>query len=141
MYSRTVGFKISKNMDIPEKHILIVEDDTLLIEEMKQLFAEHCFKVTVALDGESGLERALAEQPDITLLDIMIPKLNGVDFLRRLHDDPWGKTAAVIVLTNLDNSMQLAEVLELGKYDYLLKADWSLDALLQKVNARLTNKA
>lgn len=119
------------------KSILVIEDDALLRDGMKTLFEKHGFKVTVASDGAVGYEQALAFKPDLLLLDVMLPKLDGVEFLRQLKDDPWGKTASVIVLTNLDSKVHLAKVLELGHYDFLSKTDWSLDDLLQKVNHKL----
>jgi DNA-binding response OmpR family regulator len=119
------------------KTILVVEDDALLLDGMRTLFEKHGFNVETASDGATGYMKVLKLKPDLLLLDIMLPKLDGVEFLTQLKDDPWGKTASVIILTNLDSKAHLARVLELGDYDYLSKTDWSLDDLLKKVNQKL----
>lgn len=119
------------------KTILVVEDDALLLDGMKTIFEKNGFSVETASDGATGYMKVLKLKPDLLLLDIMLPKLDGVEFLRQLKDDPWGKTASVIVLTNLESKAHLAKVLELGDYDYLSKTDWSLDELLEKVKQKL----
>jgi DNA-binding response OmpR family regulator len=119
------------------KTLLVIEDDELLLDQMRAVLEKHGFKVEVARDGKSGLERVLSLKPDLTLLDIMLPELNGVEFLRQLKEDAWGKTAPIMVLTNLDSKGHLAQVLELGNYDYLAKTDWSLEDLVVKVKERL----
>ena len=124
-------------MDDNQKRILIIEDDSLLIEEMKGEFARNNFAVDVALDGETGYAKIFSMKPHLVILDIVVPKVNGVELLSKLQQDPWGKTLPVIVLTNMDNNTNMAEVLELGNYDYLVKADWSLKDLIEKVNRKL----
>lgn len=120
-----------------QKRILIIEDDSLLIETMKAEFAKHNFVVDVALDGESGLSKVFSMKPHLIVLDIVVPKINGVELLKKLQDDPWGKTVPVIVLTNMDDSTNMAQVLELGNYDYLIKSEWSLNDLIGKINQKL----
>lgn len=124
-------------MDGDQKRILIIEDDSLLIEEMKAEFIKHNFAVDVAIDGEMGYEKIFSMKPHLVVLDIAIPKLNGVDLLTKLQEDPWGKTIPVIVLTNMGDSANIAKVTELGSYDYLVKSDWSLSDLIEKINRKL----
>ena len=124
-------------MDDNQKRILIIEDDSLLIEEMKAEFTKHNFAVDLAVDGETGYAKIFSMKPHMVILDIAIPKLNGVELLTKLQEDPWGKTVPVIVLTNMGDSTNVAQVLELGNYDYLVKSDWSLTDLIEKINRRL----
>jgi len=124
-------------MDAIPKKILIVEDDELLIEQMQHALQEDGHEVSTAHDGEVGLAKALESKPDLVLLDIVIPKVNGLEFLQKLHESDWGKTVPVIVLTNMDNNTHLSQVLALGSYDYLVKTEWTLAALLSKVREKL----
>lgn len=117
--------------------LLIVEDDSLLTEELKVLFEKAGYSVDTAIDGETGLQKALDTKPDAILLDIVVPKLNGVDFLVKLTADAWGKQIPVLVLTNMDNQMHLSKVLELGSYDYFVKTEHSLEDILEKVEQRI----
>lgn len=126
-------------MDDSQKRILIVEDDSLLIEEMKAEFVKHNFAVEVAIDGETGYAKVFSMKPHLIVLDIVVPKINGVELLKKLQQDPWGKTVPVIVLTNMGDSTNMAQVLELGNYDYLVKSDWSLKDLTEKINKKLAN--
>lgn len=124
-------------MEGDPQRILVIEDDALLIEEMKQEFRKHNFSVAFAEDGETGLAKVFQWKPNLILLDIVVPKVNGMEFLQKLSEDPWAKNLPVIVLTNMTDSTNMAQVLELGKYDYLVKADWSLSDLIAKINEKL----
>ena len=128
-------------MDEDQKRILIVEDDALLIEEMKTEFAKHHFVVDVAVDGEEGYSKVFSFKPHLVVLDIVVPKINGLELLKKLQEDPWGKTLPVIVLTNMGDSSNIAQVMELGNYDYLVKSDWALKDLTEKINQKLGIKA
>jgi DNA-binding NtrC family response regulator len=120
-----------------QKRILVIEDDSLLIEEMKAEFIKHNFAVDIAMDGETGYEKIFSMKPHLVVLDIAIPKMNGVELLTKLQEDPWGKTIPVVVLTNMGDSANIAQVMELGNYDYLIKSDWALTDLLEKINRKL----
>ena len=123
-----------------KKKILIIEDDLALQRALQEKFQSKDFVVFTANDGEAGLELALAKHPDITLLDLLLPKIDGMTALKRLRADSWGKHAKVIVLTNLNDKAKVAEGLESGmdgSYDYLVKTDWSLDEVVKKVKGKL----
>ncbi|MBU0546257.1 response regulator [Patescibacteria group bacterium] len=117
--------------------ILIVEDELPLLEILSDKFLEANFEVFRAEDGEAGLEEALKNHPDMILLDILLPKMDGLEMLGKLRDDDWGKNAQVILLTNLSDSEKVAEATKLGTYDYLVKSDWKLDDVVKKVNEKL----
>lgn len=117
--------------------ILIVEDNESLCRIMADTFKDEGFEVTVAHDGEAGLEAALKGKPDLILLDIMMPKMDGKALLQELRKDPAGKDTQVIVLTNSDSGEKVLDFMNLGVSDYLTKADWELSDLVKKVKEKL----
>ncbi len=119
------------------KKILIVEDEKSLLEALSMKFSGAGFEVTEARDGVQGLELALSKRPDIILLDIVMPRMDGITMLKRLREYDWGKDVPVILLTNLGDSEKIAEVMEYGVYDYLVKAEWKMEELVERVKNRL----
>lgn len=115
------------------KKILVVEDDIDLREAMVDRFKAENFEVFEASDGEDGLEKALKIHPDLILLDLIMPKMDGTTMLRKLREDQWGHLVPVIVLTNISDAEKLAEALEIGVDEYLLKAEWKLKNVVEKV--------
>lgn len=123
---------------MPEKKkILIVEDELPLLEIMADKLSEEGFAVIRAEDGEKGLELAKEQHPDLILLDILLPKLDGMEVLKKLREDAWGKEAEIILLTNLSGSEKVAEATGLGAYNYLVKSDWKLEDVVKKVKETL----
>lgn len=123
--------------DAKLQKILVIEDEGPLSELLKDRFEDEGFKVTVANDGEKGLALALSEKPDIILLDIIMPRLNGLSMLKQLRSHEAGKTVPVIVLTNLSDPESVKEALAHGAYDILVKADWSIGDIVQAVREKL----
>lgn len=119
------------------KSILIVEDETDLREALKTVFSYEDFVVYTASDGEAGLKIALEQKPDIILLDVLMPKMDGVTVLKNLRADEWGKTVKVIVLTALDDLEKVAEIISAGGDDYIVKTNVTLSAIAQKVKEKL----
>lgn len=117
--------------------ILIVEDDLDLLEVLRKKFTMEKFEVLQAPDGKIGLEEAFRSHPDLVLLDIVMPVMDGMTMLRKLREDSWGKTAAVILLTNLSDESKVAEAMKHGVYEYLVKADWNIGDVVKKVRAKL----
>lgn len=117
--------------------VLIVEDELILLQALtEKLKAEH-FEVVGARNGQEGLDKALAEHPDLILLDIVMPVMDGMTMLTKVRTDDWGKNVPVIILTNLSGGEQVSDALGKGVYDYLVKSDWTLDELAQKIKERL----
>jgi twitching motility two-component system response regulator PilG len=87
------------------------------------VFSSSNYEVTIAVDGEDGLVKALAVAPDLILLDIMMPKLNGLEVLKKLKADPSTKHIPVVVLTNLAGSADVQVALELGAVRYIVKSE------------------
>ena len=121
------------------KKILIVEDEVALLNALRDKFTREGFAVLEAKNGEEGLEIALREHPDLILLDIIMPVMDGMTMLAKLREDNWGKDAKVIVLTNLSDTEKVSAAMTKGTFDYLVKADWKLEDVVRKVRERLGN--
>ncbi len=117
--------------------ILIVEDEKLLAEAIKRKLEKNGFTVIIATEGGEGMQKALGEHPDLILLDIVLPLMDGLTLLERLREDNWGKNVPVIILSNLSDASTIKESKERGVYDYLVKTDWKLDQVVDKVKKTL----
>jgi len=103
--------------------ILIIEDDALLSRMYQIVFTSSNNEVAVAVNGEEGLEKARSFKPDLILLDIMMPKLNGLEVLKKLKADPDTRKTPAVVLTNLAGSGDVQAALELGAVRYIVKSE------------------
>ena len=119
------------------KKILVTEDEPALLHVLQDKFSSEHFKVFGASNGQEGLKLALAKHPDFILADILMPKMDGISMLKELRKDPWGKTVPVIVLSNLNDEQMVADSLQQGAYDYLIKSDWNIDDIVKKVEKKL----
>lgn len=117
--------------------ILLAEDDTLLSRMYKTKFEKEGFQIVTAEDGETALKIALEQKIDLIILDIMMPKLSGIDMLRRLREDPRGQNIPVIVLSNLTQQKEAQEALQLGAKEYLIKANLIPSQIIAKVRQYL----
>lgn len=124
-------------MEDTSKLILIVEDEAPLSDILRDHFELEGFHIIVAKDGEEGLGLALSKKPDMILLDIMLPKLSGLDMLKRLRTYDAGKSIPVIVLTNLNDAKEVNEALASGVSDFLVKADWAIADVVESVRRKL----
>lgn len=120
------------------KRILIVEDETSLRKALSRKFTTAGFEVREARDGEEGLGMALREHPDIILLDVIMPVMDGMTMLKQLRKDAWGNTAHVVILTNLSDETTTRDAIEAGAHDFLVKAAWTLDDVLARVQSVLS---
>jgi len=103
--------------------ILLIEDDALLIRMYQKKLELDGYTVVIATDGQSGLELIKQEKPDLVLLDVMLPKLNGFEVLGQVKQDETIKNTPIILLTNLGNSeADIQKGLELGAVAYLIKS-------------------
>lgn len=124
-------------MSETKSKILIVEDDIDLLEVLVKKFELENFAVAQAMNGKDGLELTLKEYPDLILLDVVMPVMDGMTMLTNLRLDEWGQKVPVILLTNLSDENRVAEAVERGAYDYLVKSEWSISDVVAKVRARL----
>jgi DNA-binding response OmpR family regulator len=118
----------------------VVEDEADIREAMIDAMTEAGFSVLTAKDGEEGLALAKAEHPDLILLDLVMPIMDGHEMLRRLRQDPWGQTARVIVLTSMDDVSNVASAHTGSITDYIIKAHTSLEDLVKQVRISLYSK-
>lgn len=118
--------------------ILIVEDDEFLANIYQTKFEIEGFKVFTAGDGEQGLKLACSKAPEIILLDILLPKLDGFAVLEQLKKDPATKNIPVILLTNLGQKEDVQKGLKMGAVDYLIKAHFKPSETVDKVKKVLS---
>lgn len=122
--------------DIPKQRILIVEDEISLRRALQEKFVREGFAVSDAKDGEAGLALALKERPDLILLDMMMPKMDGMTMLHRLRaENEWGTHVPVLLLTNLgsDDRAAMKEIFDDASAHYLVKSNWSIEQIIEKV--------
>lgn len=117
--------------------ILVIEDEIALQQVLADRFKEEGFLVQTAADGVEGLQKALSWKPDLILLDIVMPKMDGMTMLHKLREDPLGKNLPVILLTNLSDTEDVYEAMANGVFDFLVKSHWELDDLIDEVQAKL----
>ncbi|MFZ2594082.1 MAG: response regulator [Minisyncoccia bacterium] len=120
-----------------KKKILLVEDEPAISRAMQDKLINEGFDVTAARDGEEGYALAVQNHPDLILLDVVMPKMDGMSMLMKLRGDDWGKTAKVIFLTNLSEMEAVQKSTELGVFDYIVKSDWKLSDVVKKVREKL----
>lgn len=121
--------------------VLIVEDDPILLEMYKDLFESNKFEVRTASDGEHGLQLALQFKPDLLLLDLLLPKMDGTTVLERLRTDSWGTKVPIIVLTNLNIDGALLEKIIRNRPAYcLMKVGVTPNEILTKAKELLIEK-
>lgn len=121
--------------DLPT--ILVIEDDPVLSKMYSEKFTNEGFNVLIALDGESGFEMAVNNKVDIILLDVMLPRVSGIDLLKKLREHEKGRNTLVVVLTNLTDPDEKKRALDLGVKDYLVKAMQNPAQVVDKVKERL----
>jgi DNA-binding response OmpR family regulator len=117
--------------------ILIVEDEPTLQKTLSLALQQEGFDVKNALDGEIGLNLARETKPDLILLDLILPKMDGFEVLAELKKDASAKEIPVIVLTNLENTQDIEKALTLGATTYLVKANYDLKDVILKVRETL----
>ena len=116
-----------------KRTILIVEDEGLLRELMADKLRLEGFDTLEAADGDEGLEIALQEHPDLIFLDLLMPKMGGMEVLRHLREDDYGRGIPVIIVSNLSSKEDITEGAEKGAVEYLIKANFSLDEIVDKI--------
>ncbi len=104
--------------------ILITEDDPLMSRMYQKIFTFEGFQVEMAADGQEGLDKARELKPTMILLDVMMPKLNGLQVLEKLKADPETKTIPVVMLTNLAGQQDAEAALAKGAIKYIVKSEY-----------------
>jgi len=120
------------------KKILIIEDDPSYLKLLNDQFTKNGYGIINAKDGREGLSSALSQHPDLIILDIKIPIIDGIAMLSELRKDKYGKSANVVILTNLEpNDRILRKVLEDLPMHYLVKSDIQLSELRELIKSIL----
>ena len=118
------------------KKVLIVEDDKDFLWILKQSFNNQGLSMLYALDGEEGLAMAEKEQPDLMIIDILLPKIDGITMAQKIKEK--GVSSQMIFLTNLKDQDHIIKVLEaVGEVDYIVKADTRIDTIVSRVKSKL----
>lgn len=123
-------------MEEPKK-ILIVEDDPPLRNALREKLSDAGLRILEAKNGEEGLSLALSEHPALILLDILMPKMDGMEMLKKVRADELGKRIPVIILTNLSENGEVAQAMEHEVFDYFIKSDIKIEEVVEKVRERL----
>lgn len=120
-----------------EKTVLIVEDDEVLLRALYLMFHSEGYTVASATDGETALETSIRLRPAIVLLDLILPKLSGIDFLKTFKSHTELKDIPVVVLSNLGDTATIENAKTLGAIDYYIKSDTDISVLYDKVKKYL----
>ena len=123
--------------------ILIVEDEEVICKAYADELRDEGFAILIAKNGQVGLELALREKPDLILLDILMPIMDGLTMMDTLRQkDLYGKNVPIILLTNLSASEEkiMQAITKNEPAYYLVKSDWNLSAVMEKIKERLARK-
>jgi DNA-binding response OmpR family regulator len=120
------------------KTILFIEDEATLQKTLGEVLTKEGYQVISALDGEIGLRMAKEKKPNLILLDLILPKMNGFEVLKKIKEDAEIKDIPIIVLTNLESMEDIQKALELGAATYLVKANYSLEELIEKIKKTIS---
>src|SRR3989344_1335207 len=124
-------------MDSKSHKILMIEDDLFLRKVYKDQITRSGFEFAEATNGTEGVNKAKSENPDLILLDIMLPYKNGFEVLEELKLDASLKDIPVIILTNLGSESDIEKGKELGAQDYLVKTEASMKEVIEKIRFHL----
>lgn len=120
--------------------LLLIEDDVTLVKMYERKFISDDYDVVISYDGLDGLAKAIKEKPDLVLLDIMLPKLDGLALFKKMRSNPATFNTPVILLTNFGQEDAVFECFKLGAVDYLVKADVTPQQVVQKVENFLAER-
>lgn len=115
------------------KKILVVEDDKFLRELIVQKLIKEGYETSEAVDGEQGIKKVKEEKPDLVLLDLILPGIDGFEVLSKKREDPSVVQIPVIILSNLGQKEDVERGLKLGAVDYLIKAHFTPGEIIEKI--------
>jgi len=119
------------------KTILVVEDDKFLRELISRKLTGEDFDVLEAVDGEEGIKKIKEGKPDLVLLDLILPGIDGFEFLAKAREDPETSSIPIIILSNLGQREEVDKGLKLGAVDYLIKAHFTPGEIIEKIKNTL----
>jgi len=115
------------------KKILLIEDEKILAEMYRDKFEEAGFEVAVVYSAEEGIKTIKKEGPDLVVLDILLPRQNGIKFLGQLRKDKEVSKTKVVAFSNYDDPETKKEAFRLGVKDYLIKTDYTPEQLVEEI--------
>ena len=121
---------------MPNK-ILVIEDDKFLRELITQKLIKEGYEVSEAVDGEEGAKKVKEKKPDLVLLDLILPGIDGFEVLTKIKQDPELKPIPIIILSNLGQKEDVERGLKLGAVDYLIKAHFTPGEIIEKIRSVL----
>ena len=119
------------------KTILIIEDDKFLRELIVRKLSKEDFEVSEAVDGEEGIKKIIEEKPDLILLDLILPGIDGFEVLARMKKESALSPIPVIILSNLGQKDDVEKGLKMGAIDYLIKAHFTPGEIIEKIKVAL----
>ncbi|EKD76143.1 MAG: two-component response regulator [uncultured bacterium] len=117
-----------------DKLVLLIEDEPALSKILQEALLDRGYRVDVAVHGEEGWQKTKELEPDLVLLDIILPRLDGFVYLKRLRNTKHLKKTPVIILSNLGQDADVAEGKELGALDYLVKSNHTIAAIIKRID-------
>lgn len=126
-----------KNQGSFSKKILIIEDDKFLRELIARKLTDEGFDILEAVEGEEGIKKIREEKPDLVLLDLILPGIDGFEVLSRMKVEPNLASIPVIILSNLGQREEVERGLKLGASDYLIKAHFTPGEIIEKIKNTL----
>ena len=119
------------------KTILIIEDDKFLRELIAKKLIKEEYNISEAIDGEEGMKKIAEEKPDLILLDLILPGIDGFEVMSRMKEDPSLSQIPIIILSNLGQKEEIERGINLGAKDYLIKAHFTPGEIIEKIKAAL----
>lgn len=120
--------------------ILIIEDDKFLRDLMSQKLIKEGFSVKVAIDGEEGLKTAIADPPDLILLDLILPRIDGFGVLGKIKKEEKLSHLPVLILSNLGQKEDVKRAMSMGAQDFLIKSNFTLGEITERIKTILKKK-
>ena len=120
-----------------DKKVLIVEDDKFLREMLSQKLIEQGIHVEAAVDGKNAVEKLKSYVPDVMLLDLLLPDMDGFHVLQNIKDDPALSSIITLVLSNLDKVEDVKKAKELGAKDFMIKSNYTSTEIVEKTKENL----
>jgi two-component system, chemotaxis family, chemotaxis protein CheY len=115
------------------KKILVIDDDQFFAKTLEAALPKEKYQLISAEDGEVGLEKLKSEKPDLVILDLMMPKLDGTAFLKKLQESTDLPKVPILVSSNLSSVKKISDVMAMGAVGYVIKSDESLQSIVQDI--------
>jgi len=119
--------------------ILVIEDSSYLADSLVDMLEMYKYRSLHAASGREGVALAIEHEPDLVLLDIRLPDINGYEVYRQIRATDWGKTARIIVLTASESIENIAKNIDLPREYVLFKPEWSIKNLMHQIEKRLAD--